>query len=252
MTKANPSTGRPAPRRILIAIALTLLVGSAQAAPGWLDRLRGTIGGSPPATQDPSTEEIGRGLKEALRVGTETVVGRLGRTDGFNLDPDIHIPLPGQLDKARDLLARVGMDESLRDLETRLNRAAEIATPKAKALFLDAIQNMTLEDVMGIYRGPQDAATQYFRQKMSEPLAVEMKPIVDESLADAGAVQAFDSLMARYAKIPFAPEVEADLGSYVVDKGIDGIFFYLAKEEAAIRADPAKRTSDLLRRVFGR
>jgi hypothetical protein len=46
------------------------------------------------------------------------------------------------------------------------------------------------------------------------------------------------------------PEVDADLSSYVVDKGMDGFFYYLAQEEAAIRQDPAKRTTDLLRRVF--
>jgi len=32
---------------------------------------------------------------------------------------------------------------------------------------------------------------------------------------------------------------------------MDGIFYYMAKEEAAIRTDPAKRTTDLLKRVFG-
>ena len=46
-------------------------------------------------------------------------------------------------------------------------------------------------------------------------------------------------------------EVEADLGEYVVQKGMDGIFHYLAKEEAAIRQDPVKRTTDILKRVFG-
>jgi hypothetical protein len=32
---------------------------------------------------------------------------------------------------------------------------------------------------------------------------------------------------------------------------MDGIFYYMAKEEAAIRTNPAKRTTDLLKRVFG-
>jgi len=32
---------------------------------------------------------------------------------------------------------------------------------------------------------------------------------------------------------------------------VDGIFYYLAKEEAAIRENPAKRTTDLLKQVFG-
>ena len=105
---------------------------------------------------------------------------------------------------------------------------------------------------MAIYKGPDDAATQYFRSKMSAPLALEMKPVVDNSLQDVGAVQLFDSTMQQYDEIPFAPGVDLDLGDYVVDKGMDGIFYYLAKEEAAIRNNPAKRTTDLLKTVFGK
>ena len=33
---------------------------------------------------------------------------------------------------------------------------------------------------------------------------------------------------------------------------MDGVFYYLAKEEAAIRNNPAKRTTDLLAKVFSR
>jgi hypothetical protein len=44
---------------------------------------------------------------------------------------------------------------------------------------------------------------------------------------------------------------QADLTSYVVEKGMDGIFHYLAQQEAAIRTDPAARTTELLQKVFG-
>lgn len=42
------------------------------------------------------------------------------------------------------------------------------------------------------------------------------------------------------------------LNEYVVAKGMDGIFYYLAREEAAIRQNPAKRTTELLNRAFGK
>ena len=236
---------------LLLVPILTLAHGAAGA--GWFDKLKEAISGGDgdaPQQQSLSTDEIGSGLKEALRVGTESVVSNLGRTDGFNLDEQIRIPLPGELARVKDVLEKVGMDGMLTDLEVRLNRAAEIATPKAKALFVQAINDMTLDDVMSIYNGPEDSATQYFRSKMSAPLALEMEPVVEASLADAGAVQAYDGVMERYNAIPFTPEVDADLSNYVVAKGMDGIFYYLAKEEAAIRQNPAKRTTELLRRVF--
>lgn len=234
---------------ILVAACL---IASGSASAGWLDKLKGKVFGEDDKEQTLSTDDIGGGLKEALRVGTENVVAQLGVADGFNLDPQIHIPLPGQLEDVKKVLGKIGMDSTLTDLEARLNRAAEIATPKAKGLFIDAINQMTLDDVMAIYNGEDDSATQYFRSKMSGPLAVEMKPVVDASLADAGVVKTYDAAMERYDSLPFVPKVEADLNDYVVQKGMDGIFYYLAKEEAAIRKDPAKRTTDLLKRVFGK
>lgn len=240
----------PAGRFLLVAF-LVLGVSASHGAPGWVERLRNALGGGA-ETSELTVEDVTGGLKEALRVGTGNVVSRLGQPDGFNLDPDIHIPLPGELERVKKLLEKVGMDATLVDLETRLNRAAEIATPRAQALFLQAIGDMTLDDAMAIYNGPPDAATQYFRTRMAAPLAADMTPVVEGSLADAGAVQVFNQVMERYNAIPFAPQVDADLSAYVVEKGTDGIFFYLAREEAAIRANPAKRTTELLRRVFGK
>lgn len=233
---------------VLLAFAVIGVSGSASAQ--WLDKLKGLLDDDKNETSL-SADEIGGGLKEALRVGTETVVGNLGQEDGFNLDSMIHIPLPNELEQVKKVLGKVGMDSMLTDLELRLNRAAEIATPKAKELFIGAINEMTLDDVMAIYNGPEDSATRYFKSKMSGPLALEMKPVVDESLADVGAAKSYDAVMDRYNSVPFVKKVDADLSDYVVQKGMDGIFYYLAREEAAIRADPVKRTTDILKRVFG-
>ena len=235
----------------MLLVLVIISISSDALFAGWLDKLKAKVDGSETKEQVLSTDEVGNGLKEALRVGTETVVANLGKTDGFNLDEMIHIPLPSQLTKVKSVLGKIGMDSMLTDLELRLNRAAEIATPKAQQLFVQAINEMTLDDVMDIYNGPDDSATQYFRAKMSAPLAAEMKPVVDESLADVGAVKVYDDMMERYYAMPFVPEVDVDLSDYVVEKGLDGIFYYLAREEAAIRENPAKRTTDLLKRVFG-
>jgi hypothetical protein len=233
----------------VMVLALTAL-GSDDVSAGLWDKIKESLD---PGDQQQalSSDEVGSGLKEALRVGTETVVGELGQPGGFNLDPEIHIPLPSELDRVKDLLGKVGMDSLLADLEDELNEAAEVATPKARDLFMQAINEMTLDDVMAIYNGSDDAATQYFKSKMSAPLALEMKPVVDESLANVGAVTTYDNTMESYNALPFVPQVDVDLGDYVVEKGLDGIFYYLAKEEAAIRNDPVKRTTDLLKTVFG-
>jgi hypothetical protein len=237
----------------IVMTASFLLFGATNVQSSWwqkgTDILKGSGTGQ---TQDTlTTEEIGAGLKDALLVGSENVVSQLGSLNGFNLDPAIHIPLPEQFSTVKSVLGKVGMTSLLDDLELKLNRAAETATPKAKALFGQAISEMTFEDVMNIYNGPEDAATRYFQDKMTPPLAKEMQPVVEQSLAEVGAVQAYDNVMGEYRSIPFVPDVRADMTTYVVEKGMDGIFYYMAKEEAAIRQNPAKRTTGLLQRVFG-
>jgi hypothetical protein len=171
--------------------------------------------------------------------------------DGYNLDPDIHIPLPGALKDVQKVLKSVGMSSLAEDLELRLNRAAEAAAPEAQELFWDAISEMSFEDVQQIYNGPDDAATRYFQEKMTPPLTERMRPVVDRSLADVGAIQSYDNMMKQYETVPFVPDAKADLSAYVVEKSMDGIFHYVAIEEAAIRNDPAARTTELLQKVFG-
>ncbi|MFO7988355.1 MAG: DUF4197 domain-containing protein [Desulfotignum sp.] len=196
------------------------------------------------------TSDVIAGLKEALTVGSEHVVQQLGQTDGFYADPQIRIPLPEKLATVKSALDKVGMGSFADDLELKLNRAAETASPKARELFLNAISQMTFEDARGILNGPEDAATQYFRKTMSPDLAQAMTPVVDDSLSEVGAVQSYDRMMGKYADLPFVPDVKADLTDHVVNKGMDGIFHYMAVEEAAIRKDPVKRTTDLLKKVF--
>ncbi len=235
------------------ALILTVTPGWALTAERWWERAVNVLSGSDdsPVAGEFDTAEIAEAFKQALRIGSDEVVSRLGGIDGFNADPAVRIPLPGELDRVKSMLASVGMSGIFDDLELRLNRAAEAATPIARDLFVESIAEMTFEDVMAIYRGPNDSATRYFQDKMSPSLASGMAPIVEESLSEVGAAQVLEQILDRYQALPFAPNVDFDLTNYVVDEGMNGIFFYLAREEAAIRENPVRQTTDLLKKVFG-
>ena len=69
--------------------------------------------------------EIEAGLREALTIGTQNVASQLGQTNGYFGDPEIRIPLPGQLGDLQETLSRVGLSGPLDDLQLRLNRGAE-------------------------------------------------------------------------------------------------------------------------------
>ncbi|MBQ0798575.1 MAG: DUF4197 domain-containing protein [Porticoccaceae bacterium] len=195
--------------------------------------------------------DVSAAFKQALQIGAENVTDQLGQSNGFNDDPLIHIPLPKQFQTVKSVLSTVGMSAPVDDLELKLNRAAEAATPLAKDLFLKSINSMTFDDAMAIYQGPEDSATQYFKSRMTPELKSAMLPIVDSSLAEVGAVQAYDRVMGEYQALPFVPDVKADLTNHVLERALDGVFLYLGKEEAAIRSDPVRQTTALLQRVFG-
>ena len=149
-------------------------------------------------------------------------------------------------------LRKFGLSSLADDVEMRINRAAEQAAPKAKEIIWKAIEGMTLDDAQAIYNGPEDAATQYFRRVSTDDLTANVKPIVQQTLDEVGAIAAYDKLMGQYKGIPFVPDVKADLTQHATDGALEGLFHYLAQEEAAIRQNPAKRTTELLAKVFGR
>ncbi|MEH6524694.1 MAG: DUF4197 domain-containing protein [Sneathiella sp.] len=196
-------------------------------------------------------DQITEGLKEALRVGTDTVVGQVGASDGYNGDPTIHIPLPEEMQQAQALLKKFGLSDMADEVEERLNRGAEAAAPKTKEIFYTAITEMTLEDAQAIYNGPDDAATQYFRRVTSADLKETVRPIMEQSLTDVGAISSYESLTAEYNDYPLVPDLKGNLTDHATDQALEGLFHYLAIEEAAIRNDPVKRTTEILTTVFG-
>jgi hypothetical protein len=245
-------------RRVLPLVAMLVVIPALVSAQGnllnqgqqFLNRAQPSVpGGSSAKGASLSTGEIGSGLKEALRVASQRTIGRVGKADGYLKDPAIKIPLPNWMEQGRSALRIAGASGLLDDLEVRMNRAAEAAAPKATQIFVNAIQQMSIDDARSILNGPQDAATQYFKRTTTNPLTTAFKPVVDKELQQAGAVQAFDAAKARAGALGGAANF--DFSSYVLEKALGGLFHYLGQEEAAIRANPAARSTDLLKKVFG-
>ena len=200
-----------------------------------------------------SQNQIGLGLKDALKIASQRVVGRVGKADGYNGDPSIRIPLPPALQKIEGPLKAIGAGGMLDDLRLKMNRAAEQAAPKALDIFVDAASKMTFDDARTILTGPQDSATQYFKRTTSSSLTSAFRPIVDTTLKGVGAVMALDAVQTRAKGIPFVGQsiMDFNLTDFTVGKALDGLFHYLAVEEGAIRTNPVARTTNLLRQVFG-
>jgi hypothetical protein len=70
-------------------------------------------------------------------------------------------------------------------------------------------------------------------------------------MGEVGVTRTYQDLNAKVEKIPFADSFSFDLDKYVTDGALNGLFQMLAEEEKKIRADPAARVTDLLKKVFG-
>lgn len=202
-----------------------------------------------------TSAEAALGIRQALINGTGFAVANLGTVDGYLKDAIVRIALPEDLRKVQSQLRTFGLSGMLDDLEVQINRGAEKAAPIARNIFVDTIQSLTITDAINIVRGPSNAATRFLQARTTDTLTGLFTPVMTDTLQQAGAIQTFDQIVSQLSIIPLAPQLGADakndLIRHGVDKGLDGIFHYIGKEEAAIRANPAKRTSEILRKVFG-
>ncbi len=197
-----------------------------------------------------SSGEIVSGLKEALSLGAQKSSDKLSATDGFFKDAAVKILLPEQVRNVESKMRMLGLGKIVDNAELSLNRAAEDASKAAAPIFLSAIKKMTVTDALNILRGSDTAATSYLRRSTSPELISAFMPVIEESLKKVDATKYWKDVFSTYNKFSSAP-VDTDINSYVTNKALDGIFYYVAQEEVGIRKNPAQRVSDILKKVFG-
>lgn len=210
-----------------------------------------------------SSGEIAKGLKEALKVGTDTAVNRLARNNGFYGDKLVQIGLPKEADIIVKNLSKVPLvgEPLVEEAKKLINRAAEDAAREAGPIFKNAITTMSIADAVGILKGNDSAATHYLRGKTYRQLQQAFQPKIKNSLSkdlvkNTSAEEAYQKLIDNYnlaAKIPFSglePIKTNSLSEYATRRALNGLFLKVADEEKHIRTDPVARVTDILKRVF--
>lgn len=199
-----------------------------------------------------SEDEAGQGIKEALTQGVANAVLNLNKTDGFFGSQVYKMFLPPDAQKIEKTLRSAGMGSQVDKAILAINRGAEDAVAFAKPIFVDAIKEMTVTDALKLLTGPNNAATEYFKQKTTDKLVAAFSPSVQTSLDKVEATKYYGDIVNTYNKFPTTmKKVNPDLTSYVVGKTVDALFDQVAKEEANIRANPMGQASALLQKVFG-
>ncbi len=207
-------------------------------------------GGSGLGASALSSDTVEKGLKQALDIGVELVTDQLGAVDGFNADPVAHIPLPDEVQTAQKLMTAAGFGSYADEIELRMNRAAEQTMQDAGDILVNAVRQMTVADAKGILQGPDDAATQYLRRVSGNDIEGRLRPVITDALSDTGALSLYDQMLGQYDQLPFVPDLKASLTDHATDKAMEGLFHYIALQEADIRSDPTRWTTDILEKVF--
>jgi hypothetical protein len=200
-----------------------------------------------------TADEATGGLREALTQAVGKAVTQAGETDGFNANADIRIPFPPEAELVAATLRKLRAGALVDNFEVALNRAAETAATQAKPIFLNAVQNLSLQDALSLATSREtDAATTLLYEKTATDLRTAFQPTVQQSLEKTGAIKLYAEMVARYNKIPLVTPLNPQLVPYATEKTVDGLFALMAVEEGRIRANPAAQGSALLKRVFGK
>jgi hypothetical protein len=209
--------------------------------------------------------EIVAGLKEALTVGTDSTVAHLSAVDGYLKDQAIKILLPPEAQTITKNLSKLpGGAKLVDDVIMRINRAAEDAAKGAKPIFVNSVKEMTFTDALSILKGPDNAATQYFKQKTLVQLGELYRPKIRESLnknlvAGISTQQSWNELTTQWnklansavGKIGSLKPVDVKLEDYILQRALDGMFLKIEEREKDIRTNANARVTTLLKRVFG-
>ncbi|MBP7184120.1 MAG: DUF4197 domain-containing protein [Saprospiraceae bacterium] len=199
-----------------------------------------------------TSEDIGRGLKEALNIGISKGADQLSLKDGY-FKSAYKILLPPEARKVTDKLRVIPGYENFENIILeKVNRGAEDAAIKAKPIFMQAIREMTFTDAINILMGDKNAATQYLQRKTTDNLYNAFLPVINQSLNKFNAITYWGDAVNTYNKIPLVQKINPKLDDYVTKEALKGLFAMVEKEERNIRANKISRTTDLLRRVFAK
>jgi len=200
---------------------------------------------------DLTNQDAARGIKGALTQGATSAIAKLGVPGGFLNNPKVKISLPPALDELAKGMRLMGQGKDADELVATMNRAAEQAVPEAKALMLDAVKTMSIQDAKKILTGGNDSVTQFFKVKTAAALTEKFLPIVKRATDRVGLAQKYNQFAAQGAKLGVIKGDEANIETYVTEKALDGLYFMIGEEERAIRQNPAAAASAIVSKVFG-
>lgn len=193
---------------------------------------------------------LAKSFGEKLLAGVDWVIDGLAQEGGFLNDPLVRILMPPPLGLIVGVAQDLRADPQAALLETLMNRAAENAIPVAGPLLKEVVMNMDSATLVSLVDAPKGTATEYLKEKGGAVIQQALLPAVSKNLQENGAVKLYGELLQAHKEANVAASavetatgemavVESvapeQLGHYVAEQAVGGLFKKMAVKELAIR-----------------
>lgn len=213
--------------------------------------LAGAAGGAavlllPACANYGGTYSLEEAVRRMLLLASENAFARLTRPGGYWDEQVARIGLGGLLGTRGDVLSRILSSALFKDrLEERFASLAIDASFRAAPVVTDAVRVIGLRNAIDLVRGGPSAASAYLRQEIGTALLDAVVPELGEAIRLSR-----DPLLGEVLNALAGVDVAA-VAERVGREVDNAIWGEIAREEAAIRADPEATRDPAIIGVFG-
>jgi hypothetical protein len=187
-------------------------------------------------------------LADGLRAGLGSVISQSLGSGTLNVTP------PPALAKIQAALSKTGNTATSAGFEEALKAAVAQLSPQVAGLLKSDLTAIKPDEAPAVLSGGPDAATKFLQQKYGPVLKEKLLPLVKQATAASNTAAKAKEMLAAAGPLlaGFAGnKAVTGLDDYLCDQVLAQSFALLAKQEAAVRANPALlKDSPLAQKVF--
>lgn len=194
---------------------------------------------------------------QRLERGIDSVIGQLAMKGGYLDDPLVRILLPPPLGLAIGIVRNLQKNPKATLLEILINQTAENTIPIAGPILKNIVMNIETPRLENLLDAGNTAATDYLKEKSDVIVQTTLLPAITEALHANGAIELYGKLLkaretadqitatpagvhqqietAQHQAETIQAVTPEQLGQYVAEQAMSGLFKKIADEELSIR-----------------
>ena len=187
-------------------------------------------------------------LSDGLKAGLGSMISQSLGSGTLTVTP------PPALAKIQTALSKTGNAAAGAGFEEALKAAVAQVSPQVAGLLKSDLSAVKPEDAQGLLAGGPDAATKFLQKSAGPALREKLLPLVKQATASSSVAAKAKEMLAAAGPLLAGfgtNKVVNDLDGYLCDQVLAQSFALVAKQEAAVRANPALlKDSPLAQKVF--